>query len=101
MVLSCVDTIVKVLLSQRVLLHFTGRNRTKMSYVSRTYELGSVWKERLAYLMSAMVKRRIRVQIMPRMSLRLPSMISFEAVSSGERLWARIAIHGYLLGRYS
>jgi hypothetical protein len=40
--------------------------------------VGALKKKVGTHLISAMVKRRMRVQIMPRMSLRLPSMISVD-----------------------
>lgn len=66
---SCVDTIGVILLLRRGLLRFRKRKYEKVEILERR-------REDMTNLMSAMVKRRISVHIMPRMSLRFPSMIS-------------------------
>ena len=50
---------------------------TDLPRFNETSELTSKHRNGATYLMSAMVNRRMSVQIMPRMSLRFPSMMSY------------------------
>lgn len=68
---SFADTRAEDLPSQKVLLRFQ-----KTDITERDNSATEGWHD--VYLMSAIVNRKMSVQIIPRMSLRLPSMISVD-----------------------
>ena len=90
-VLSCVHTRGVILLLWRGLLRFRKRKYEKIGMLekARRYDMTN--------LISAMVKRRMSVHIMPRMSLGFPSMISSK--KRGVSWIDSIEIMRYLLDR--